>query len=307
MTPKKAIIIGIIFVVLAAAIATVLGVSQPSNNAGTGVAVPGARLGAPMPPSAVSVQSEKMLAAPAQDNFSAAETADKKIIKNGYLSLRVANADRAAADISGVAKANGGDVFSSDFSKNPQTGIKSGTVTIKVPFANFEQTFTQVKKVASLVIQESVSSQDITLQYSDLQAQLKNKQAAEQQYLQILKQAQKVSDILEVTQALAQVRGEIDQLQGQINYLNSQTNMASITANLTEDQNITVSDTWRPWQVVKDAVNSLISKLQGSVNFLIVLVITVIPVAIVYGLFAWLVYWIGKKIYFRLKNRNMQS
>lgn len=307
MTPKKAIIIGIIFVVLAAAIATVLGVSQPINNAGTGVAVPGARLGVPMPPSAVNVQSEKMMATPAPDNFSATETADKKIIKNGYLSLRVANADRAAADISGVAKTNSGDVFSSDFSKNPQTGIKSGTITIKVPFANFEQTFAQVKKVASLVIQESVSSQDITLQYSDLQAQLKNKQAAEQQYLQILKQAQKVSDILEVTQALAQVRGEIDQLQGQINYLNSQTNMASITANLTEDQNITVSDTWRPWQVVKDAVNSLISKLQGSVNFLIVLVITVIPVAIVYGLFAWLVYWIGKKIYLRLKNRNMQS
>ena len=56
---------------------------------------------------------------------------------------------------------------------------KSGTITIKVPVANFEKAFAQLKKVASLVVRESTSGQDVTEQYVDLQARLKNKQEEE--------------------------------------------------------------------------------------------------------------------------------
>lgn len=226
---------------------------------------------------------------------------DKKIIKNGFLTMRVSSADKASENIGTIAKNNGGDVFSSNFYKNPQTNVKSGTITIKVPVANFEKTLTEIKKVAALVLQESTSGQDVTEEYADLQAQLKNKQAEEQQFQNILNQAQKIQDILDVTQQLSRVRGEIEQLQGRIKFLSSQTDMSSITVTLSEDQNITISDTWRPLQVIKDAINLLLSKIRGFVNFAIVLVITVIPVAILYLLLVYVIYWIGRKIYFKLR------
>ena len=286
--------------------ANLSGVAIPGAvSSGSGIATPsmGIAVGAPKAMGVVSPMPADQLAT---TDSTAADTTDKRIIKDGSLELKVASADQAAQKITQIAKDNGGDVFSSDFSETEQN-VKSGTITIKVPFDNFDKTFNDIKGVATLVVRESTSRQDVTLQYSDLQAQLTNAQAEEQQYLAVLKQAQKVSDILDVTQQLSQVRTEIDQLQGQINYMDSQTKLASITVTLSEDQSITIADSWRPLQVAKDAVNQLLKGAQGFVNSVIVFIIVIIPIAIFYAIFFWIIYWIGKKIYLKIKERRSRA
>lgn len=244
---------------------------------------------------------ERNMAEPVAIEESAAElTTDKKIIKNGSLDLKVDSADGASREISNIAKANGGEVFSSNFYQTAKK-VKSGTITVKVPVANFEKTFADLKKVASLVMRESTSGNDVTEQYADLQGQLKNKQAEEQQFQNILGQAQKISDILEVTQQLSRVRGEVERLQGRIKFMDSQTDMSSIAISLSEDENITFADSWRPWQVVKETFNALFKDLQKFINFVIVLVIRVIPIIILYALIALVVWVIGRKIYLRVR------
>jgi hypothetical protein len=231
------------------------------------------------------------------------ETIDKKIIKNGDLDLKVSSVDDASQKISVIAKSNGGEVASSSFYQT-SNNLKSGNIVVKIPMANFEKTFAELKKVATLVISESTSGQDVTEQYADLQAQLKNKQAEERQFQNVMGQAQKISDILEVTQQLSRVRGEIERLQGRIKFMDSQTDMSSIFISLTEDANITFSDSWRPWQVVKETFNALVKDVQKFVNFLIVLIIQVIPVLALYLLIFYIIYRIGKKIYLKVKNRS---
>lgn len=306
---KKIIIGGVVAIIILAAILTVLNTKMSgiqlggvSDNFSGGMMAPGSigisgkDLNMPALRGKVATQS---LSESAPINDTASVSVDKKIIKNGNLTLKVNSVDKASENISKIAKNNGGDVFSSNiYNRND---IKNGIVTIKVPVVNFEKTFAEIKKVAAVVVQESTSGQDVTEEYADLQGQLKNKQAEEQQFVEIMKQAVKIQDILDVTQQLSRVRGEIEQLQGRIKFLNSQADMASIAVNLSEDSNITIADSWRPWQVIKDAVNSLIKKGQGFINFVIVLIITVIPVAILYLLLAYIAYRIGKKIYDRFK------
>jgi len=219
------------------------------------------------------------------------------------LNLKVDNADEAAEEISDIAKSNGGTVFSSNFFQG-KDNTKSGTVSVKVPVNNFEKTFSEMKKVASLVLRESASGTDVTEQYTDLQAQLKNKQTEEQAFTRIMEQAQKIDDILAVQRELSRVRGQIEQLQGRIKYLESQTDMSTITASLTEDANISITDKWRPWQVVKESVSVLVKKIQDFVDFVIRLVILAVPILLLYGILALVVYRIGKKIYLKVKNRN---
>jgi len=228
---------------------------------------------------------------------------DKKIIKNGDLMLKVSSADNASKDISNIAKNNGGEVFSSNFYENTNS-VKSGTITIKIPIANFEKTFSELKKVGSLVVRESTSGQDVTERYTDLQSRLKNKQAEEQAFANILLRSGQIDDVLKVTKELARVRGEIEVFQGQIKFMDSQTDMSVISVNLSEDDNITISDSWRPLQIAKDAINSLISKIQKFISFVIVLVITVIPIMALYLLLFFILYLIGKKIYHKIKSRK---
>ena len=173
-----------------------------------------------------------------------------------------------------------------------------------MPVRNFETAFAEMKKIASLVIRESTSGQDVTEQYVDLQAQLKNRRAEEQSFVRILDQARKIDDVLAITRELARVRGNIEQLEGRIKYLEAQTDMSTIAVNLTEDQNITIVDSWRPWQIIKESFNVLVKGLQGFVNFLIRLLITVIPLFLLWAVILWLIYRIGKKIYLKIKNRK---
>ncbi|MFZ2189037.1 MAG: DUF4349 domain-containing protein [Candidatus Moraniibacteriota bacterium] len=234
-----------------------------------------------------------------------AET-DKKVIKNGNLTLKVDDVDDAVLKIGKIAKDNGGDLFSSNFSKNSQD-LKSGTLSVKVPVANFEKTFAEAKKVAAAVLRESTSGQDVTEQYQDLEGRIKNKQTEEAAYQKVLDQAQKISDILEVTQALSRVRGEIESLQGKLRYLASQTDMSTIAISMSEDSNITVSDSWRPWQVAKDATRSLVVKVQNFVDFLIVFVITFLPTMALYLVLFWIIYRIGKVIFMKIFKKKEEG
>jgi hypothetical protein len=313
---KKILIGSVVFLVTAIALLVILAIIIPTPknvmfggansgriiapSMGVSSSVP---LGAPVQSDMVAKGVPEVAPSPASDSSFVQDAIDKKIIKNGYLTVNVKNADEASGKITQIAKDNGGDVFSSNFFEIKKD-VKSGNITVKVPVANFENTYNEIKKVATLVVQESTSGQDVTEEYADLQSQLKNKQAEEQQFVQILGQAQKIQDILDVTQQLSRVRGEIEQLQGRIKFLHSQTDLASISVSITEDANITVTNSWRPWQVFKDSVNRLIKEGQVFINSVIFLIVVALPIILIYLLLLYILYIIGRKIYRKIKGKK---
>jgi hypothetical protein len=300
---KKIIGISIIVIVISAIILIVLEISNDRmmiNNAGNGLSessmlsdMVGFTNESKMVNSAVSPRMTDTVITP--------EVSDNKIIKTGSLNLKVSSADSAAEKIAQIAIDNGGEVFSSNFSQSSKN-IKSGSIRIKVPVNNFEKTFAEMKTVATLVMRESTSGTDVTMEYVDLQIQIKNKQAEEQSFVNILDRAGKIEDVLAVTREISRVRSEIESLQGRIKFLESQTDKSSIDVFLIEDENITFTDSWRPWQVVKETFNALLKDIQNCINFAIVLVFRIIPTVILYILIFGLLYWLGKKIYFKIKN-----
>lgn len=240
----------------------------------------------------------------ARDSNAVATAVDKKIIKTGSLNLKVEQAETAAEAIANIAKVNKGEVASSNFYESTR-GVKSGAITIRVPYNNFDAAFSEIKKVVTQVVSEASNAQDITAEYIDLEARLKNTQAEESSFVALLNRSGKIEEILAVTREVARVRGEIEQLQGQIRYLNSQTDMSTITANLTEDVEIaTASQDWRPWQVIKISVKRLITSGQNFIDGLIAFLIVVLPMLIIYGLIIWLIYYVGRKIYGRFINKQ---
>jgi len=246
---------------------------------------------------AKGVASDSSVNLPAAADNSNVAAVEKKIIKTGDLNLKVEKTDAAAENITNIAKANQGEVASSNFYQSSR-GVKSGYIIVRLPFNKFEAVFKEIKKVARQVMSESTNAQDITEQYIDLEARLKNAQAEEASFVALLNRWGKVEEILSVTREVARVRGEIEQLQGQLRYLNSQTDMSSITVNLSEDVEITpVSQDWRPWQVVKTSVKRLIINGQNFIDGLMAFLIVVLPALIVYALVIWLLYYAGRKIY----------
>jgi len=195
---------------------------------------------------------------------------DRKIIKNGYMTLEVNDIAEAIAGITIVANQLNGYVVSSD-----QSGAKDityGRIAIRVPSDRFDEALDKLRKLAVKVPNESTSSQDVTEEYTDLQAQLRNLEATEAQYLELLKKAETVEDILAVQRELSNVRGQIEQIKGRIQYLERTSDMALIDVNLQKTQPIDGTG-WNALETLKSAVRGLANFGKALANIVIWLAI----------------------------------
>lgn len=180
----------------------------------------------------------------------AAQPLDRMIIYNVTLQLEVGRLRPAISRIEQIAQAAGGFVVGSNVAEN------QATVTIRVPAAELNRTLEQLRAVGTKVKGEQLSSRDVTEEYSDLSAQLRNLQAVEAQYLALLQQARTVDEILKVRQRLDEVRAQIERLQGRMEYLRRQSDLAAITIVLTEvPPAAQEGPAWDPIQAVVQAWN----------------------------------------------------
>jgi hypothetical protein len=240
------------------------------------------------------------------NNSSEPVSVDKKVIKNGSLSLKIEKTEKAAEEISQITKNQGGEVFSTNFYERVK-GQKTGSMTVKVPVQKFEETIGKIKEVATQVVSESTAGKDVTEQYADLQIQVKNKKAEEESFVKILDRAGEIDDVLAVTQQISRVRGEIERLEGRIRLMDSQTDMSTITVSLSEDIEIApVSNDWRPIQVVKKSFSELVDSMQGFVDGLIRFVIVTLPSLIIFLIIVWIFWSIGKKIFKKIFGQKVK-
>jgi hypothetical protein len=197
------------------------------------------------------------------------ELTKRKVVRNGSLALLVNKAEDVAQSIHSIAEAAGGFVQDSQVYE-VSAGVKSGTVVIRVPADKFSEAMDAIKKLAVKVESESTNAQDVTEQFIDYEAQLRNLRAQEEQLLTVMKSAKTVEDTLQVVAQLNSVRGTIERIQGQLQYLSRQVDMSSITVTLTAEADVQVFGIrWRPLFVVKEALRNLLSGLTGYVDGMI--------------------------------------
>lgn len=221
----------------------------------------------------------------------AVDVPNRLIVKNGSLSAVVKDVSETIKTITSYVEQHQGFVVESNISKAGNAPY--GVVIVRIPASEFEASVSYIKTLGS-VMSESVNGSDVTAEYVDLDSQLKNLQAAEQQFLAIMKKADKIADILAVQNQLTQVRGQIESIQGRMKYLKETAEMSSLTINLSTDPSaLPVVDkdtnTWKPLAVFKDAVRSLVEVGKGLLNLLIwILIFSPVWAGII--LVAWLLY-----------------
>lgn len=227
-----------------------------------------------------------------------AKNTDRMIIKTGSLSMVVKDVNNAVAEVVKYATDNGGFVVYTNIYKNGIT--PAGEVTVRIPAKVFDVGVGEIKKIGE-VKSESVNGQDVTEEYVDLEAQLKNLRASENQFLQIMNRAVKIEDVLAVQRELTNVRGQIESIQGRMKYLSQSAELSTLTVYLSTDPNVLPTldeqDKWKPWAQVKNAARSLVEVAKGLANFIIWIVVYLPVWLVIFGL-VWLGrrWWKNKKI-----------
>lgn len=237
----------------------------------------------------------------------------RKMIYTGNISIVVKDPAAAMQQVEDLASSLGGYTAQSQlYQYNAE--LMSGNVTIRVPADQYEAALASLRTLGQRVLNENSTASDVTAEYTDLEAQLRNLQAAERELAAMLTEVRqkpeaKPGDILEVYNALSQKRGEIEQVQGRLNYLQNQVGFSTISVDLTPDQiNAPVLDEgWRPLVTVRNAFRSLLTILQGLLDLIITLVIVVLPVLLLLALPVALVLYLVRRLSRRRKPARIEN
>ncbi len=239
---------------------------------------------APAPPRAAVAEEKAVIVSAGMGADSATAstfaTTERMVIRTASLDLIVRDTDKALDDIQAMAKELGGYVVSMEIYQY-QEG-RQATVTFRVPADTLDTALNRLRRMATTVRRESVSGQDVTEEYVDLESRLRHLEAKEKQLLEFLEKAEDTEAVLAVYEHLSQTQAEIEQVKGRMQFLRDRVALATITVSLTPDALAQPLDTggWNLPATFRSAVEALLNVLQFAVKALIYIVIVILPALI---------------------------
>jgi len=180
-------------------------------------------------------------------------------------------------------------------------------LSIRVPTDKFEEVRAQIRKLSLRMENESIDAQDVTKQYVDQEARLRNLRAQEQQYLGILRKAATVKDTLEVSDKLNEVRGAIEERQAEFEALSKQVETVAINVTLRAEADAPVFGlNWRPLYQMKlalrdglDGLANYASAMASLVFFLPTIILWLATIAAVSAVSWRGLRWVGRRWFAR--------
>lgn len=228
---------------------------------------------------------------------------ERIVIKNASLTLVVNDPPESMSAIAALADEMGGFVVSANaFQTRLESGaeVPEARITIRVPAEKLTEALEKIKEQGIREpISEDISSQDVTMEYTDLQSRLRNLESAEAQLSDIMDDAVRTEDVLNVYNQLVSVREQIEVIKGQINYYEQSAALSAISVSLKANaavQPLTIGG-WQPAGEAKDAVQALINTLKFLVNAIIWIGLYILPVLLVlFFVFFLPLRWIWRKL-----------
>lgn len=209
------------------------------------------------------------------------EMGNRKIIKDADLTMEVDSPLDTQGKVTSIAEAHGGFVVTSESkqrsAEDPSQRVVDVSLIIRVPASQFGPTRDAILGLSKNVIDKKTTGQDVTEEFIDLEARIKTQAALEAQFMEIMKQANKVADALEVQRQIAEVRTEIEKLEGRKRFLENRSSLSTITVNLKAPSTVLVTPSGFAIEI-KEAAKESVSIAREIILFLIRFVIVMIPI-----------------------------
>lgn len=149
-----------------------------------------------------------------------------KLIKTGTLEFQTSDLGNTYQRIRNAAQINAG-FLSNESTANEYDRIVQH-LTIRVPSHNFDKLVDAVCKGVEHFDTKTIEAVDVTEEFVDAEARLKTKKQVELRYQDLLKRANKISEILEIERQIGELRAEIESIEGRLRYLNNRVDYSTL-------------------------------------------------------------------------------
>lgn len=228
------------------------------------------------------------------------EKGQRKIIWTANLEFQVDDVDRATEKIGDLVAKNGGAITQMNAQNNPSE--HKNFITIRVDNASFSTMVKSLKKEAKSIREERLSSEDVSEEYVDIEARLKTKKEVRNRYVEILRtKTGKITEILEVEEAIRKITEEIEVQEGRLRFLNDQIDQSTIYLNLV--QKVTYEE---PTELFEESYSSKLGEGIRSgwsgITGLFLGLVKIWPLSVIFILF---IIWQRKRISAIIRKLNL--
>ena len=210
--------------------------SRDANSSAPAPAPAAAGAGASAARPAAGAAANQSTASPALstvEQSSAAQNIDRKVIRNGQLTVEVTDMEGALGQVRSIATRGGGFVSASSthVERVDNQDRTVADLTLQVRSITADGAISDLRALGK-VLAENSSSQDVSEEYVDITANLDNLRASESAILKLMDKATQIQDVLALQRELSNVRGQIDRLQGRQRFIDNRTEMTTIAVAL---------------------------------------------------------------------------
>jgi|APTNR8051073442_1049403.scaffolds.fasta_scaffold00869_6 hypothetical protein len=174
---------------------------------------------------------------PGEEAQNSSKPVERKIIKEGSITFETDDL-QATRQLILTAVAESGGYLAQDNAYNEYDRIQHQLV-LRIPADKFDSLLNKISASAKKLDSKNISAQDVTEEFIDVQARLKTKKELEKRYLELLKQAKKVDEILNIEREIGTLRSDIESIEGRLKYLTDKVSFGTLT--VTYYQKITAS------------------------------------------------------------------
>jgi len=223
-------------------------------------------------------------------------TAGPMIARTASVSVIVKDFGPVEATVKAIALRHNGYIASLN-TASPQDAARTLSATLQIPSAQLESAIAELKQLGR-VDQETQSGEEVTKEFTDRAARLKNARATEQRLLDVLREhTGKVKDILEAEQEIARVRGEIEQMEADQRALQTRIDFATVQLSVQEEYKASLQSA--PPSTARRLRNAAVEGYRSLVESVIgigVFALQAVPILLLWGIILFLpARWMWKR------------
>lgn len=214
--------------------------------------------------------------------------ATQKLIRTGEVRIQVRDVPTALRVTDSIARSQEALVADSRTSQDEE-GKRSAEVVLRVPSQSFASVLQALRTIGT-VQSESIATQDVTKEYTDLETRLAVKEQTVARLRGLLDtRTAKLADVLEVERELGRAVAELERMKGERRYLDQQIALSTLRVSLFERVPSRITQITQP---ISEALRSAMRVLGTSVGALVYLVVALAP----WGLVALGIAWLARRL-----------
>lgn len=205
----------------------------------------------------------------------------RKLIRNITMQVETEEFDRMISGINAKLSELGGYTEQSDISGTSlnyrgQPIPRYANITARIPDDKLDR-FVGAVSDSGNVTNKSESTQDVTLQYSDMESRKKSLEIEQERIWQFLEKAESIDTVITLEQRLSDIRYQLESMESQLRLYDNQVDYSTVYLNIAEVTNYTPAAPESAGTRMKNGLAKNFESLITALTNLLIFIITTCP------------------------------